>query len=42
MTALRKDRPLPKRGCSVAFYVMLLILLAFLVVMYIIHKNQLS
>ncbi len=37
---LRKDRPLPKAGCSWAFYIFLLLLAAFLVVMYIRYKNQ--
>ncbi len=36
---LRKDRPLPKRGCSWAFYIVLLLLIAYLVVSYIQYKN---
>lgn len=37
---LRKDRPLPKRGCSVAFFIFLAILVAILIVYYIIYKQQ--
>ncbi len=36
---LRKDRPLPKAGCSWAFYIVLLLLLIYLVVMFIKYKN---
>ncbi len=36
----RKDRPLPKRGCSWAFYIFLFLLTAFLVVSYIIYQNN--
>ena len=37
---LRKDRPLPKAGCSWAFYIFLLALIAFLTIMYIKYRNQ--
>lgn len=36
---LRKDRPLPKAGCSWAFYIGLLLLIAYLVVMYAKYKQ---
>ncbi len=36
---MRKDRPLPKRGCSWAFYIFLLLLAVFLVVMYSHYKT---
>lgn len=36
---LRKDRPLPKAGCSWAFYIVLLLLIAYLVVMFIRYNN---
>ncbi|MCR4829077.1 MAG: hypothetical protein K5864_06410 [Bacteroidales bacterium] len=36
---LRKDRPLPKRGCSWAFYAMLLILLT-LIGLYFIDNSR--
>ncbi len=36
---LRKDRPLPKAGCSWAFYIVLLLLMVFLAVMFIKYKN---
>ena len=32
---LRKDRPLPKAGCSWAFYVFLLLIIVYLAFMYI-------
>lgn len=37
---MRKDRPLPKKGCSVAFFIFFGLLVALLVVYYIIYKNQ--
>ena len=37
---LRKDRPLPKRGCSVAFFIFLAALVATLIVYYIIYNHQ--
>ena len=37
---LRKERPLPKQGCSWAFYAILLLMIAYLVVMFIKYKNQ--
>ncbi|MBP9990042.1 MAG: hypothetical protein KBT45_01250 [Bacteroidales bacterium] len=40
ITDPRPERPLPKKGCSVAFYLFLLALLLFLIVMFILHKNQ--
>lgn len=36
---LRKDRPLPKAGCSYAFYIVLAILMAYLIIMYIQYKK---
>lgn len=33
----RKDRPLPPKGCSIAFYIFLLALFIFLAVLYITH-----
>lgn len=36
---LRKDRPLPKAGCSWAFYIFLILLVAYLVVMFIKFKK---
>ncbi len=35
----RKDRPLPKRGCSWAFFIFLALILIFLAVMYIKYKQ---
>lgn len=35
----RKDRPLPKRGCSWAFYIFLVLLLIFLAVMYFKYRQ---
>ncbi|MCQ2296202.1 MAG: hypothetical protein MJZ45_02235 [Bacteroidales bacterium] len=37
---MRKDRPLPKPGCSWAFFIFLGLLTLGLVVMYIMYKNQ--
>ena len=37
---MRKDRPLPKRGCSTAFFIFLALLVAALIVYYIIYQNQ--
>lgn len=37
---MRKDRPLPPSGCSVAFFVFLGLLTVALIVMYIIYKQQ--
>lgn len=37
---LRKDRPLPKAGCSWMFYIFLLLLIAYLVFTFIKYKNQ--
>ncbi|MBR3529459.1 MAG: hypothetical protein IKN84_07340 [Bacteroidales bacterium] len=36
---LRKDRPLPKAGCSWAFYIVLLLLIVYLVVMFVKYKQ---
>ena len=36
---LRKDRPLPKAGCSWAFYIVLLLLIAYLVIMFVKYRN---
>lgn len=36
----RKDRPLPKVGCSWAFYVFLLLLVVLLVVFYVQYKSK--
>lgn len=36
---LRKDRPLPKAGCSWAFYAGLLAIVVYLVVMWVKYKN---
>lgn len=36
----RKERPLPPKGCSVAFYVFLLLLAAGFILTYIVYKNQ--
>lgn len=35
----RKDRPLPKPGCSWAFYIFLLLLIVFIIVMYLRYNN---
>ena len=37
---VRKDRPLPKRGCSWAFYIFLALLTLALVIMYIQYSRQ--
>lgn len=37
---MRKDRPLPKAGCSWAFYIVLLLLTAYLVFMFVKYKQQ--
>ena len=37
---LRKDRPLPKRGCSTAFFIFLALLVILLIVYYIIYQHQ--
>lgn len=34
----RKDRPLPKAGCSRAFYIVLLLMVIYLVVMFLKYK----
>lgn len=36
---LRKDRPLPKAGCSWAFYIVLAAMAAYLIIMFIKYKN---
>ena len=36
----RKDRPLPKAGCSWAFYIALLLIIAYLIVMFLKYKHQ--
>lgn len=36
---LRKDRPLPKAGCSWAFYIVLLLMLVYLAVMFVKYKT---
>jgi len=35
----RKDRPLPKTGCSWAFYIVLLLMVIYLVVMFLKYKG---
>lgn len=35
----RKDRPLPKAGCSWAFYIVLLLMVIYLVVMFLKYKG---
>lgn len=37
---LRKDRPLPKRGCSVAFFIFFALLVIVLIIYYVIYKHQ--
>lgn len=37
---VRKDRPLPKRGCSWAFYIFLALLTLALVIMYIQYSKE--
>ena len=39
---LRKDRPLPKAGCSWAFYIVLLLLIVYLIIMFAKYKNGAS
>ncbi|MCQ2297507.1 MAG: hypothetical protein MJZ51_02675 [Bacteroidales bacterium] len=34
------ERPLPKRGCSIAFYVVLLAIVVYLVTMFVLYKSQ--
>lgn len=36
---MRKERPLPKPGCSWAFYIFLLLLAVGLIIMYIIYRK---
>lgn len=36
----RKDRPLPKAGCSWAFYILLLLMVIYLVVMFLKYKKE--
>ncbi|MBP5327315.1 MAG: hypothetical protein J6Y98_05325 [Bacteroidales bacterium] len=36
---LRKDRPLPKAGCSWAFYLLLLAMIIYLVLMFFKYKQ---
>jgi hypothetical protein len=36
---LRKDRPLPKAGCSWAFYIVLLLLTIYLTIMFFKYRN---
>ena len=38
---LRKDRPLPKAGCSWAFYIVLLMMVIYLIVMFVKYQKQL-
>ena len=37
---MRKDRPLPKKGCSWAFYIFLVLLALALIVMYVVYNNK--
>ena len=37
---LRKDRPLPKAGCSWAFYIALAAMIIYLVIMFVKFKSQ--
>ncbi|MBP5547730.1 MAG: hypothetical protein J6X58_02415 [Bacteroidales bacterium] len=37
---LRKERPLPKTGCSIAFYIGLLLLIGYIIFSFIKYKNQ--
>ena len=39
---LRKDRPLPKAGCSWAFYILLAAIIVYLVIMFIKYNNLLK
>ena len=36
----RKDRPLPKAGCSWAFYIALGLMIAYLIVMFIKYRHN--
>jgi len=36
----RKDRPLPPKGCSWAFYIFLFLLLAGLIIAYLFYRHQ--
>lgn len=36
---MRKDRPLPKRGCSWAFYLFLILLTLALFIAYLLYKH---
>ena len=38
---LRKDRPMPKAGCSWAFYIVLLLMAIYLIVMFVKYQKQL-
>lgn len=38
---LRKDRPLPKAGCSWTFYIVLLLMVIYLIVMFVKYQKQL-
>ena len=38
---LRKDRSLPKAGCSWAFYIVLLLMVIYLIVMFVKYQKQL-
>ncbi len=38
---MRKDRPLPKAGCSLAFYIALILIVIYLIVMFIKYQKQL-
>lgn len=37
---MRRDRPLPKPGCSWAFYILLFLLALAVAVMYVIYKTN--
>lgn len=37
---MRKDRPLPKKGCSVAFFIFFGLLVIALLVFYLIYKQS--
>jgi hypothetical protein len=36
----RKQRPLPKQGCSIAFFALFVLLIAYLIIKYIQFRNQ--
>lgn len=36
----RRQRPLPKTGCSIAFFIFLALLILYLVIKFIQYKNQ--